>query len=145
VHRIDNYDCAPRGGWRKLAAFTARGQCRASPSALAVKNGMPVMPDKCARRKVHGPNPLERTAYRGYDTRMFNGEQIREMLTAKDFKPFRICMSDGHTYDISNHDMALVSKNAVDIGLNPDPKGVAERFLRCALIHITRIEELQAA
>ena len=76
---------------------------------------------------------------------MFNGEQIREMLTAKDFKPFRICMSDGHTYDISNHDMALVSKNAVDIGLNPDPKGVAERFLRCALIHITRIEELQAA
>jgi hypothetical protein len=76
---------------------------------------------------------------------MFNAEQIRELLTAKDFKPFRLCLSDGTTFEITNHDMALVSRNSVDIGVNPDPKGIAERFVRCAIIHITRLEEMQAA
>jgi hypothetical protein len=74
---------------------------------------------------------------------MFNAEQIRDLLTARDFKPFRVHMSDGASYEITNHDMAMVSRNSVEIGVNPDPKGIAERFVRCAIIHITRIEELQ--
>ncbi|MCL4788101.1 MAG: hypothetical protein KJ070_15130 [Verrucomicrobia bacterium] len=72
-------------------------------------------------------------------------QQNRELLTAKDFKPFRLCFSDGAAYEITNHDMALVSRNAVETGVNPDPNGIAERFVRRAIIHITRIEELQAA
>jgi hypothetical protein len=76
---------------------------------------------------------------------VFNAEQIRELLTAKDFRPFRLCMSAGASYEITNHDMALVSRNAVGIGVNPDPDGIAERFVRCAILLITRIEELQPA
>jgi hypothetical protein len=76
---------------------------------------------------------------------VFNAEQIRELLTAKDFKPFRLCMSDGATYDVTNHDMALVGRNSIEIGINPDPNGVIERFVRCAIIHITRIEEMETA
>jgi hypothetical protein len=76
---------------------------------------------------------------------MFNAAKIRGLLTAKEFKPFAIHMSDGARYDITNHDMALVSRNAVDIGISPDNEGIAERFVRCAIIHITRIEGLQAA
>ncbi len=76
---------------------------------------------------------------------MFNAEQIRESLTAKEFRPFRLHMSDGSAYEIMNHDMALVGRNSVEIGVNPDPKGIAERFVRCAILHITRIEEMQPA
>jgi hypothetical protein len=76
---------------------------------------------------------------------MFNAEQIRAMLTAKEFKPFRVCLSDGASYEVTNHDMALVGRNSVEIGVNPDPNGIAERFVRCAIIHISRIEDLQAA
>ena len=76
---------------------------------------------------------------------MFNAEQIRQLLTAKDFKPFRLCLSDGTSYDILNHDMALVGRNSVEIGVNPDPQGIAEKFVRCAIIHITQIEDLQPA
>jgi hypothetical protein len=76
---------------------------------------------------------------------MFNAAEIRALLTAKDFKPFAIHTSDGARYDIINHDMMLVSKNAVEIGVFPDATGIAERFVRCAILRITRIEELQAA
>ena len=76
---------------------------------------------------------------------MSNAPEIRALLTPKDFKPFAIHLTDGSHYDITNHDMMRVSRNAVDIGVNRDETGIAERFVRCAIIHITRIEELQAA
>jgi hypothetical protein len=76
---------------------------------------------------------------------MLNALDIREILTAKDFKPFVIHATDGARYEITNHDMVLVGRNAIHIGLVGDQEGIAERFVRCAIIHITRIEDLQAA
>ena len=76
---------------------------------------------------------------------MFNATDIRLLLTAKDFKPFAIHTTDGARYDITNHDMVLVARNSVEIGIGRDHEGIAERFVRCAIIHITRIEELHAA
>ena len=76
---------------------------------------------------------------------MFTAEQLKQLMDANPFRPFRIHMSDGSTYDIANHDGALVARNSVEVGVNPDPNGIVERFVRCAIIHITRIEELQPA
>jgi hypothetical protein len=72
----------------------------------------------------------------------YSAKQLRMLLTAKEFKPFKVCLSDGNEYAITNHDMALVGRESLQIGLNRDPAGIAERFVRCAIIHITRIEEL---
>jgi len=66
------------------------------------------------------------------------------MLTAKEFKPFVIHTSDGARYETTNHDMVLVTRNSLHIGLASDPDGIAERIVRCAIIHVTRIEDLQA-
>jgi hypothetical protein len=76
---------------------------------------------------------------------VFNASDIRVLLTAKDFKPFSIHTTDGARYDITNHDMVLVGRNAIEIGVGRDHEGIAERFVRCAILHITRIEDLQAA
>jgi hypothetical protein len=76
---------------------------------------------------------------------MFTAKQIRDLLTAKEFKPFRLHLSDGTAYEITNHDMALVAHHTVEIGVNPDPEGIAERFVRCAIMRITRIEDVQPA
>ncbi len=54
-------------------------------------------------------------------------------------------MSDGKSFDITNHDMAFVKRNAVEVGIDLDPKGFAEAFAECAIIHITRIEDLEPA
>jgi len=76
---------------------------------------------------------------------MITAEQIRELMRAKPFKPFRICLSDGSGYDITNHDMAMVGRNTVEVGVNPDAQGFAAHFARCSILHITKLEDLQPA
>lgn len=43
---------------------------------------------------------------------MIAAEQIRGLLQAKPFQPFRIGLFDGTHYDVPNHDAALVDKDA---------------------------------
>jgi len=50
-------------------------------------------------------------------------------------------MSDGKTYDIVNHDMMWVTRNAIYIGVNFGPEDIVERSVQCAILHITRIED----
>ena len=76
---------------------------------------------------------------------MFNAEQIKKLMDANPFKPFRICMLDGKTYDITNHDAAFVTRQYVEVGIDLDPHGIASDIDRCAIIHITRIQDLQTA
>jgi hypothetical protein len=76
---------------------------------------------------------------------MFDAKQIKKLMTAQPFKPFRICMSDGKTYDITNHHGALVTRQYVDVGVDYDQHGIPADFAYCAISHITRIQDLQAA
>jgi hypothetical protein len=73
---------------------------------------------------------------------MIRAKQLRELLPAKPFRPFRICLSDGTHHNITKQDMAFVGKNTIEIGLNLDPAGFAEYFARCSLLHITKVEDL---
>jgi hypothetical protein len=76
---------------------------------------------------------------------MITAKQIRGLLEARPFRPFRICLADGSHYNITNHDVALVGKNTVEVGLNLDAEGFAEYFARCSILHITRLEDLPEA
>ena len=71
--------------------------------------------------------------------------ELKQRVDAQPFKPFRICMTDGKTYDITNHDAMFVKRNAVMIGINLDADSIAERFAECAIIHIIRVEDLATA
>jgi hypothetical protein len=73
---------------------------------------------------------------------MITARQLRELLQSRPFKPFRLCLSDDTHYDITNHDMAFVTKNTVEVGLNLDPDGFAEYVARCSILHITNLEDL---
>jgi len=76
---------------------------------------------------------------------MFTATQLKELMQAQPFKPFRVHMSDGKSYEVVNHDSAFVKRNEIEIGLNPDEEGFSAKYVRCAILHITRIEELQPA
>jgi len=62
-------------------------------------------------------------------------------MNAQPFVPFRVCISDGKTYDITNHDMLMVTRNSVYIGVTLDADEIAERLVQCSILHITRIED----
>ncbi len=74
---------------------------------------------------------------------MIRTEDIEELIRKRPFEPFRICMTDGRTYDIIHPELCLPGRNKVHVGV-PDPK--AKRWVmrvdQCALVHITRIEPL---
>jgi hypothetical protein len=40
--------------------------------------------------------------------------------------------------------MAIVERNTVDIGLNLDPDGIAEGLVRCSILHIVKLEDIEA-
>jgi len=76
---------------------------------------------------------------------MITALELKERMDLQPFKPFRICLSDGKSYDITNHDMMFVKRNAVLIGIDFDDNSIAERLVECALLHITRVEDIPAA
>ena len=73
---------------------------------------------------------------------MITARQIRALLDANPFRPFRIWMSDGTHHDVVHHDMAWVMKSTVEVGLNVDPEGFAEYAVRCSILHITKLEDI---
>jgi hypothetical protein len=75
---------------------------------------------------------------------MMTAMQLRDRLNEQPFKPFRVTMSDGRTFEIPNHDAAFVKKNSVVIGTNLDADSFAERYIECAILHITSIEDIRA-
>ena len=75
---------------------------------------------------------------------MFTAKQIKERLEQKPFRPFRIRMSNGEAYDITNHDTAWVLSGAIEIGIDQDREGFVLNTRRCAILHIASIEDISA-
>ena len=42
---------------------------------------------------------------------MFNAKQLKDFMDAKPFRPFKVLMSDGRSYEVPNHEAALVGMN----------------------------------
>jgi hypothetical protein len=73
---------------------------------------------------------------------MITAKQLRELITASPFKPFRVHLSDGTHCDITHHDMAIIEQNTLDIGLHRDDEGIVQRLVRCAILHVVKLEDL---
>ncbi|MEO7677455.1 MAG: hypothetical protein ABIV39_11900, partial [Verrucomicrobiota bacterium] len=75
---------------------------------------------------------------------MITATQVRDLVTANPFKPFRVYLSDGSHHDVTNRDMAIVEKNTIDIGVNLDPDGIADGLVRCSILHIVKLADVAA-
>jgi hypothetical protein len=74
-------------------------------------------------------------------------EEIRQHLDAEPFTPFRLCLSDGSSYEIQHPDQVLVTTWSVEIGVpEQQPQSrIYNRIAHCSLLHIVKVEKLQAA
>lgn len=71
-------------------------------------------------------------------------DDIRTLTRAVPFRPFRVFVSTGETFDIHHPDMILATLGAVVIGV-PSPGGqadAAEQARMVSLYHIQKIETL---
>jgi hypothetical protein len=72
-------------------------------------------------------------------------EELTEVLHRQPFVPFRIHTTIGKTYDIRHPELVWVRRQCADIALDPDRQThVIEHSDRVSLLHIVRIEDLEA-
>ncbi|HLQ36441.1 MAG TPA: hypothetical protein VK348_01470 [Planctomycetota bacterium] len=67
---------------------------------------------------------------------------IREHQRARPFKPFRICLADGTSYEVRNPAHMLVSAIHVFIGVEIDDEDMPDHFDMRDPTQVTRIEPL---
>lgn len=74
---------------------------------------------------------------------MIRPEDVRKHLDKRPFEAFRICLTDGETYDIRHPDLCVVDRTTAYVGV-PDPRrrGVAMDMHHVALVHVVRFEPL---
>jgi hypothetical protein len=77
-------------------------------------------------------------------------EELIEAIHTAPFRPFRLCISDGRTFDIRHPEMLMVGRHSASVGV-PGARGPEEtilaypeidRFALVDLLHVTGIEAL---
>ena len=69
-------------------------------------------------------------------------QQIYKTLHSKPFKPFRLVLTDGKEFDVTDATHIYVSGIEVAVGVEPDEYGVPARSIYVDPFHVTRIEPL---
>ena len=72
-------------------------------------------------------------------------QTFRELLAQRPFKPFRLVMSSGQTYDVRHPEMALLTRSDLLIGIDATEDGVPAEFKICSLLHVSAIEPINSA
>ena len=73
--------------------------------------------------------------------------EIKQMLDARPFVPFRVHMSDGKHLDINHPELAVLSRISLHVGESvTDPlTEIPPRITMVSPLHIVRLEPLVAA
>jgi hypothetical protein len=72
-------------------------------------------------------------------------QTFRDLLTQRPFKPFRLVMSSGQSYEVRHPEMAWLTRSDLLVGINETEEGVPAEFRICSLLHITAVEPLNLA
>jgi hypothetical protein len=76
--------------------------------------------------------------------RMLTPEIFRDDLHRQPFVPLRIYLTNGKTYDIRHHEMAMVTSREVYVGREETSpgSGIAKACDLVSLLHVVRIEQV---
>jgi hypothetical protein len=67
---------------------------------------------------------------------------FRDLLKQQPFRPFRVMMSSGESYDVRHPEMAWVTKNDLVVGVDVADDGMPAEFRICPLFHVATVEPL---
>jgi hypothetical protein len=73
-----------------------------------------------------------------------NGPMFRDLLRQQPFKPFRLVMSSGESYEVRHPEMAWVTMNDVYVGIDGAANGLPVEARICPLLHVATVEPLLA-
>ena len=67
---------------------------------------------------------------------------FRDLLKQQPFRPFRVMMSSGESYDVRHPEMAWVTKYDLVVGVDVADDGMPAEFRICPLFHVATVEPL---
>ena len=67
-------------------------------------------------------------------------EKVRDHLRRVPFRPFRIHMSDGSSYEVRHPEFVFVTRYEIYVAIPAAGDAVPERAVFCDPLHVTRIE-----
>ena len=72
-------------------------------------------------------------------------EEVIGALRTRPFRPFRMHVTDGATFDVRHPEVVMVTRTAALVGIpEPDDAPPAiEKFNLVDLLHITRLEQIE--
>lgn len=68
--------------------------------------------------------------------------EIRRLVEAVPFRPFRICTSDGAEHVVRNPKFVFLTRHQIWLGLPEDAEDFPESTILLSTLHLTRIEVL---
>ena len=75
---------------------------------------------------------------------MITPRQIREHLSVRPFRPFRLFLSDASSHDVPHPEFAWVFGSSLFVGVSGRSSKHPEDYVKeIAILHITRIEKLR--
>ncbi len=72
-------------------------------------------------------------------------QTFRDLLGQRPFKPFRLVMSSGQSYEVRHPEMAMLTRTSILVGIVVADDGVPAEFKICSLLHVTAVEPRSAA
>lgn len=72
-------------------------------------------------------------------------QTFQDLLSERPFRPFRLVMSSGQTYEVRHPEMAMLTRTDILVGTDVADDGVPAQFKICSLLHVTAIEPLDGA
>jgi hypothetical protein len=72
-------------------------------------------------------------------------QTFRDLLAQRPFKPFRLVMSSGQTYEVRHPEMAMLTRTSILVGVDVADDGVPAEFKICSLLHVIAVEPLNPA
>lgn len=71
-------------------------------------------------------------------------QTFRELLARRPFKPFRLIMSSGESYEVRHPEMALLTRTDLLVGTEVAEDGIPAEFKICSLLHVATVEPVSA-
>lgn len=72
-------------------------------------------------------------------------QTFQKLLSTRPFKPFRLVMSSGKTYEVRHPEMAMLTKTDMLVGVDLTEDGVPAEFDICSLLHVTAVEPINSS
>ena len=71
-------------------------------------------------------------------------QTFRDLLSQRPFRPFRLVMSSGRTYEVRHPEMAMLTRTDILVGVDVGADDVPAEFRICSLLHVTAVEPIEA-